>query len=515
LSIKPTSKPGEILQPERKDLNSSSDSKQISSKEILARTGISRATLNNYIGLNLIPPPTVRKPKEIGGPTKIGYFPEWVVDRIDEVRQLKSEGMRMSQIVMQFMDEEKKDLPAAVESQPDLTYQWFEQIPFPAVLVNRSWEIIRSNHAAENLLLTGRVRGMASAIKNNFFAPFCIRQLMSGFTNWEDILTPHIRLAKRNLTEDSLAQIYRGSEYLTEEEVMRLWRGAEPLDDRPFHHQTLVFKHVDGESRHCTLFSSALREGTLLMYLPIHMQLDRIMEQLLGTVELSRKVLSREGPSLISLCILAARLESDLHLRTTLPPAEYLDLINQIILTSHQCFKEHGGIPARSFQEGVVGFFLAADDSPQDYLFRALACSDSLQRMIGDLDRKWKYKQAWSNTLRLNIGIHCGHEWAGTVPSALAFEFTVVGDTLMETVKLSEFSKRGAIWASKEVIENLSPADRKRVEFGIRLGVFQERFISPNIYSPVKELLSRDELEERGLQPISNLAVTEVVDVFP
>jgi hypothetical protein len=300
LSIKPTSKPGEILQPERKDLNSSSDSKQISSKEILARTGISRATLNNYIGLNLIPPPTVRKPKEIGGPTKIGYFPEWVVDRID-----------------------------------DLTYQWFEQIPFPAVLVNRSWEIIRSNHAAENLLLTGRVRGMASAIKNNFFAPFCIRQLMSGFTNWEDILTPHIRLAKRNLTEDSLAQIYRGSEYLTEEEVMRLWRGAEPLDDRPFHHQTLVFKHVDGESRHCTLFSSALREGTLLMYLPIHMQ---------------------------SLCILAARLESDLHLRTTLPPAEYLDLINQIILTSHQCFKEHGGIPARSFQEGVVGFFLAADD---------------------------------------------------------------------------------------------------------------------------------------------------------
>ena len=62
-------------------MNSSSDSKQISSKEILARTGISRATLNNYIGLNLIPPPTVRKPKEGGGPTKIGYFPEWVVDR--------------------------------------------------------------------------------------------------------------------------------------------------------------------------------------------------------------------------------------------------------------------------------------------------------------------------------------------------------------------------------------------------------------------------------------------------
>jgi class 3 adenylate cyclase/DNA-binding transcriptional MerR regulator len=481
----------------------------------MARTGISRATLNNYIGLNLIPPPTVRKPEEVGGPTKIGYFPEWVVDRIDRIRQFKTEGMRISTIAEHFMDKERKVLTAAPEPQPDLTYQWLEQIPLPAVLVNRSWEIIRSNHAAENLLPTERVRGTTAAAKNNFFAPFCIRGLMSGFTNWEDILTPHIRLAKRELSEDSLAQIYRGSEYHTEEEVMRLWRGAEPLDDRPFHHQTLVLKHIDGETRHCTLFSSALREGTLLLYVPIHMQLDRIMDQLMGTVELFRNVLSREGPSHVPLCILAARLESDLHLRTALPPAEYFELINQIILSSHQCFKNHGATPARSFQEGVVGFFPAADDSPKDYLFRALACGHSLQRIIGDLNRKWKYKQAWSNTLRLSIGVHCGHEWAGTVPSALAFEFTVVGDTLMETIKLSEFSKRGAIWASKKVIENLSPSERERVEFGIRLGVYQERFVSPNIYSPVKELLSRDELERRGLLPISNLAVTEVIDVFP
>ena len=481
----------------------------------MARTGISRATLNNYIGLNLIPPPTVRKPEEIGGPTKIGYFPEWVVNRIDRIRQLKTEGMRMSHIALHFMHKEREVLTAAPEPQPDLTYQWLEQIPFPAVLVNRSWEIIRSNHAAEELLLTGRVRVTTAAAMNNFFAPFCIRGLMSGFTNWEDMLTPHIRLAKRDLTEDSLAHIC-GSEYhQTEEEVRRLWRGAEPIDDRPFHHQTLVLKHIDGETRHCTLFSSALREGTLLLYVPTNMQLDRILDQLMGTVELFRSVLSREGPSHIPLCILAARLESDLHLRTALPPAEYFDLINQIILTSHQCFIKHGATPARSFQEGVVGFFLAADDSPQDYLFRALACGHSLQRMIGDLDRKWKYKQAWSNTLRLNIGVHCGHEWAGTVPSALAFEFTVVGDTLMETIKLSEFSKRGAIWASKKVIENLSPSERERVEFGIRLGVYQERFVSPNIYSPVKELLSQDDLEGRGLQPIRNLAVTEVVNVFP
>jgi len=42
--------------------------------------------------------------------------------------------------------------------------------------------------------------------------------------------------------------------------------------------------------------------------------------------------------------------------------------------------------------------------------------------------------------LRLNIGTHRCREWVGKLPSALAFEFTVVGDTLMKTVKLGEYS---------------------------------------------------------------------------
>ena len=82
---------------------SPSHPKMISSKEVMARTGISRATLNNYIGLNLLPPPAVRRPEEPGGPTKIGYFPEWVIERVEKIKEFKSQGMRMSQIVMYFM----------------------------------------------------------------------------------------------------------------------------------------------------------------------------------------------------------------------------------------------------------------------------------------------------------------------------------------------------------------------------------------------------------------------------
>jgi hypothetical protein len=90
-----------------------------------------------------------------------------------------------------------------------------------------------------------------------------------------------------------------------------------------------------------------------------------------------------------------------------------------------------------------------------------------------------------------------------------------MGETLIETVKLSEFAKGGSIWASKRVIENMLPGDRQRIEFGVRLGTGKERFVSPGIYSQVKELIRGDELQQRALREINNLAVTEIINVMP
>ncbi len=490
------------------------ESRTISSKEVMARTGISRATLNNYISLNLIPSPSVRKPEEPGGPTKIGYFPEWVVKRIEKIHQLKGQGMRMSQIALSFMEENKEIPTAAAEQLPESTYQWIDRIVFPAILVNGNWEIIWLNDKAWEQIFSEEVRGLPSPAKHSLFGPVFIRELKNGFANWEEILTPHIRLAKRDLGEDILQHLHREAESQSLNEVMQLWREAEILEDLPLHRQTLILRHHDGRVNKYTLISWKLPQGTLLLYAPARMQLDQMIDLVTGRTKLSQFLLLRETPSPTPLCILAARLESDLHLRTALPPFEYFDLMNQIILGSHQCFKNHGGTPGRSFREGAVCFFLEDPDSEHDHLFQALLCGQALQSMVRVLDRQWQYKQAWNNTLRMNIGIHCGHDWLGTVPSPSAFEFTVVGDTLIKAVKLSEFSQRGATWASKEVIENLSPSNRERVEFGLRLGVYQERFVSPGIYSPVGELLSQDELERKRLQTISNLVVTEVIDVF-
>jgi predicted site-specific integrase-resolvase len=70
----------------------------ITSKEILSVTGISRATLNNYIKMGIIPKPVVRKPiAGMEGVKKIGYFPRIVLDRIKTVKELKGKGHSMEE----------------------------------------------------------------------------------------------------------------------------------------------------------------------------------------------------------------------------------------------------------------------------------------------------------------------------------------------------------------------------------------------------------------------------------
>jgi adenylate cyclase len=71
----------------------------ITSKIILDKTGISRATLNNYIKLGILPKPIVKKGgPELKGVKQIGYFTADVIERINMVKRLKREGRSMAEI---------------------------------------------------------------------------------------------------------------------------------------------------------------------------------------------------------------------------------------------------------------------------------------------------------------------------------------------------------------------------------------------------------------------------------
>jgi class 3 adenylate cyclase len=77
----------------------------LTSKDILEQTGISRATLNNYIAAGLIARPEVLPPgPQDGDAPRIGYFPDETVERIETIQRLKREGWSLGRIVALFAD---------------------------------------------------------------------------------------------------------------------------------------------------------------------------------------------------------------------------------------------------------------------------------------------------------------------------------------------------------------------------------------------------------------------------
>jgi DNA-binding transcriptional MerR regulator len=76
----------------------------LSSIELMKITGMSRATLNNYIKYGLIPKPVIKRPDNIGKERakRIGYFPKNILDRIEKIKELKKSGYKMRDIINQL-----------------------------------------------------------------------------------------------------------------------------------------------------------------------------------------------------------------------------------------------------------------------------------------------------------------------------------------------------------------------------------------------------------------------------
>ena len=75
----------------------------MSSKELMERTGISRATINNYIALGILPRAQIRRPaaSDSAAP-RIGYFPDNAIDLVETVRRLRAEGKTMQDIAREM-----------------------------------------------------------------------------------------------------------------------------------------------------------------------------------------------------------------------------------------------------------------------------------------------------------------------------------------------------------------------------------------------------------------------------
>ena len=514
----------------------------ISSLDILDRTGISRATLNNYIKMGILPRPIVRKPESLSVKARqVGYFPVSVLEVLLKIKQYKSQGYSMDEICAQLgsqmtslsgtsetadhfgegwstprIPERRKDSDrdpgdASHAEMPRDVRLTINDIHCPAYLINFNFEIEWINGEAEEVIFGQDIRSIKIAECRNVFRLFFGMGLLSLRENRHPIVDYHMSLYRQKFAKNEIENLYPG---ITPKEVGILSALHETLDpaDSPLSREiylNLNFQH-DSEAPY-RAYHIEFREGILCVYLPADRMMQGVVDLLSSRGKIIQDLLRQRMPTLVSFSVLVADLQDSVRICAELPPEEYFRLINQIWKSMEGIFKKYYGTYGKHTGDGMVYYFLKERDS--NYLINALHCALELRENMKRLSHEWKLTKGWFNDLFLNVGINEGQEYFGTIPASPTIEFTALGDSVNYAGRLSDFARYGSIWTTKNLMNRLGDDERNRVCYGIRKKDQEREVLIENIFSRVIDLLPPDSTKYGKFMDIATLPVTEILQI--
>ncbi|MBU2499451.1 MAG: hypothetical protein KKE57_11160 [Proteobacteria bacterium] len=260
----------------------------ISSKEVMSETGISRATLNNYIKMGILPRPVVKRPDQgMKGVKQIGYFPREVLVRIEKVRQLKLQGKAMDQIVSELQGAASLEEPPLLDESEAESEKPFdlagkrktlicgktigltlENISMPAYLMDYDFEITWINPGAQTQILRQELKRLKEGTSRNIFKIFFNWEFHNHVRNWLDIVAFHMSFAKLKYARSWLKNLFQG---ISESEVNLLQQIYDRV--RPFRQGTIGESHInlfieDGSTKTYRVYTVFTREGIFFLYAP-------------------------------------------------------------------------------------------------------------------------------------------------------------------------------------------------------------------------------------------------------
>jgi len=486
----------------------------LTSKEVLEKTGISRATLNNYIGWGIVPKPQVLPPEpRDGAAPRIGYFPEEIVGRIADIQRLKSEGWSMAKITEHFCV--GQTAPAAVEplpatrtaaasvAQPQgaMPRLSIEEIAYPAYLVNHSFEMVWSNAAARSGVLGNIAHRPPEGESTSVFKYLLHSRSAGDLDSREQILRFHLGLAK-----ERGADLFNLCREVPREQVdvmERLYNEADRPEFALVSH-TYISTVGPGVQQTVCLYAVQFREGTLFVYVPGSSQAHR--DLVIGN--LVRKRL----PVLTHVAVLVTDLQNSTRIWSELPPEEYFELINHIWLAVDPIFRRHHGTQGKHAGDGMVCYFFPHPDG--NYVWNAVLAAHETREAMQRVSREWQARKGWNTELYLNTGLNEGQEWLGMFQSASRTEFTMLGDTIDHAARISDFARSGAVWTTKNLIGKLTGEERQRLKYGVRRrnSGGHDVFVS-SVFSDVDGLTDPATARSERLRDIARLPITEIVDI--
>lgn len=274
------------------DTNSPTRDAQISSKEILRRTGISRATLNNYIKAGILPKPAVGRPQD--GSTsakKIGFFPYSALDRIEQVQHLKREGRSIEAIAELLGQGREGGLPGdrmgvssptrepaeervrGILSHPGRLRLTIDEISFPAYLLNNEFEITWINREGELRIFKGSLKHEDSFETQNIFKLLFNWEYHIQVVNWKNLLMLHMAYAKViKLSKTWITGLYRGISQKEIDLLEEIYDQVSPVGNETIRESYVSLLLRDGLSESFKMTSIFFREGVLFIYVPVELR---------------------------------------------------------------------------------------------------------------------------------------------------------------------------------------------------------------------------------------------------
>lgn len=491
----------------------------LTSKEIIERTGISRATLNNYIASGLVPRPQVLPPgPEHGAAPRIGYFPDDTIARVEEIQRLKAQGWSIARITEHLAAHPPGQPPAASrlgsappapvtslataiaaatgqEGGPSPTFSLpAHRMGHAAYLVNDAFRLTWANEETR----TDRLSPLAQRAGVQGSSIFSQLLSVDPAKGGEAILRFHLQVAQaRGATAGAL---FGG---LAPDEASRLHR----LFDEPRAAEGGLLMQASipagGGLPQRTLSAVLFREGVLFAYAP---------QEEAGFAALSAAAHGPVAtPVVTAVAVLVSTLQDAGGLWVKLPAQEYFELLNEVWAELDAIFRRHRGRAGPPGGEVLVCYFLPQADG--SHLWNAMAAAHDAREALRQLSQRWQARKGWDVELALNIGIDEGQEWMGVVGAAGEGALRVVGDTADHAEQLSRVSRGGAILVTRSLLGKLPSDLRQHLKFGVpRLEGTRGEAPLLSTFARLADIAAPQAVPAR----VADLAAAELIDLqFP
>jgi adenylate cyclase len=446
----------------------------LTSKEIIEKTGLSRATLNNYIASGLVARPQVLPPgPEHGAAPRIGYFPDDTLTRIETIQRLKREGWSIARIAEHFAAGSSAS-PAAPAARPSLPATATATASGTATAPPSPAPAARDRIVAGLALSPSDASQPAWLVDAGFglvwMNPAAGTSPLSPVAGRvaEDSVFRHLLALEEARGRDALLRFHLEAARSRGVPATQLFAGLAPeaaasLQARygevprpaalPLVAQSLL--PGTGAAPACWIHAVHFHQGVLFA-------LSDAGEAAAAPAAAGA---ASGAPTLSPVAVLVALLQDAAQLWVRLSAEEYFELLNELGGELDAIFRAHGGRPGRPAGEALVCCFLP--QAGGSYLWNALAAAERAREAVRQASQRWRARKGWDLELRLAIGIDEGHDWLGTLGPPGQAELRVLGDAADRATQLARSGRRGAILVTRNLVGKLSRQERQQLTYGV------------------------------------------------